>query len=98
MQDAELNSDAHQADSGHETYLDLHGLCNGKLNVVIIKLGKEPPEAEIPNIKLNNKFSIWMIRMKGMTILTSFSPAVEKQSTPRMTAVEPTMAVETRMT
>jgi hypothetical protein len=39
-----------------------------------------------------------MIWMKGITILTSLSPAVEKQSTPRMTALDPTMAVATRIT
>jgi hypothetical protein len=65
---------------------------------VIGIFGKELPEAEIPNIELGINLSACMIRMKGMTSLTSLSPAVEKQSTPRMTALEPTMAVATRIT
>lgn len=61
-------------------------------------LGKELPEAKIPNIELNNKFSVWNDMDERNTILTSLSPAVEKQSTPRMTALDPTMAVATRIT
>ncbi len=61
-------------------------------------LGKELPISDIPHIELDKKFSICMIRMEEIKILTSLSPAVVKQSTPRMTAVEPTMAVATRRT
>jgi hypothetical protein len=58
MQNTELNSNAHQPDSSDKADLDLHGLCNGELDVVIDILGKELPEADIPNIKLINKFSV----------------------------------------
>jgi hypothetical protein len=40
VQDAELNSDAHERDSSNKTDLNLHGLCNRKLNVVVSVLGK----------------------------------------------------------
>ena len=60
--------------------------------------GKELPVSDIPHIELDKKFSICMKRMEEITSLTSLSPAVLKQSTPRMTAVEPTMAVATRST
>jgi len=63
---------------------------------VIDILGKEVPKAEIPHIKLDKKFSL--DTDEWLTSLTSLSPAVEKQSTPRMTADEPTMAVATRRT
>jgi len=72
-------------------------LGDWELNSIVVILGEESGKAEVPNVKLEDGMyqprPNWMMQAR---VLTSFNPAVVKQSTPRMKEVAPTIAVEMR--